>query len=219
MEEPLKTTFQVSICSTRCSSVPDGSLPFCDWFGSGCFLNENPCRFCACFEVEFCFSSRIFADLGAPERFFIKKNLKNCELVCCPVSCVGLRSLNLIMSRAQFRWPFTVDPVGISIKLKISRALISLISCSRYFFLLFGPVYTKFGSSTHFDSFHERSSFYGLSSRMLFVSAHLFRVFGRDRILVFSPLDFLVDWSDFEFSTWCFTEHLFVAVKLKLVLC
>lgn len=179
MEEPLKTTFQVSICSTRCSSVPDGSLPFCDWFGSGCFLNENPCRSCACFDLEFCFNSRIFADLGAPKRFYVKrkKNLNTCELVCCPVNCVGLRSLNLIMSRAQFRRPFTVDPVGISIKLKISRALISLISCSRYFFLLFGPAYSKFGSSTpYFDSFQERRAhFTAWAQKCFFVGAHYFQ--------------------------------------------
>lgn len=58
-----------------------------------------------------------------------------------------------------------------------------------------------------------------LELKNAFCQCSLFRVFGRDRILVFSPLDFLVDWSDFEFSTWCFTEHLFVAVKIKLVLC
>lgn len=147
VEEPLKSTFQVSICSTRCSAVPVGYLPFCAWFGYGCFLNEYPGRFCACFsKSSFALVLAFFVDLGCCWALQHKKNLKNCELVCCPVSCVGLRSLVFIMSRTQFRWPFTADLVGISIELKIAHALISFVSCPSYFLLLFGLAYIKFGS-------------------------------------------------------------------------
>jgi hypothetical protein len=129
LEEPLKTTFQVPICSTRCSWwISAFFLVLPSWFW---LLSERKplplvlilfsMRFWSRLLLQFLFIWCCWALL-----FCIL--LKNCYSVCCPVSRVKVRSLEF--HRVAHFGQFSVVHFRIFIKMKFSQSLISLFPAS-----------------------------------------------------------------------------------------